>query len=621
MVKKNPSQQHPSLRKLRFGKPFRPLLAPLCLAIAGYLVISARSNANPLASQAIFHQQSWVPTLAQGALPLPLTQQGNQIVLNGRSLPGNWSQRQQTIGISDISLLQTLGVDLLNTSNATRQPVQWFSDPASLPLVLPTWLTAQYRYLDITELARQANWQVRANGGTLQIATPPTQVVGIRQGRQSWGDRIVVDLDQPTPWQVTQEASELVITLDAQASPALLQSFIPTAGNRLTSLNIQASGNQTLVRIGIPAGLRPQVWTLPNPNRLIIDIRDAVRERDILWANGVRWREQIVTIRTAQFPVISLLIDPQQQGLAIKPVWTNPAGAVGTAPLIRIAQQSQVAAAINGGFFNRNNQLPLGALRRDNRWISGPILNRGAIAWSDTGTVAIDRLDFRETLSTSTGQQYPISLFNTGYVRAGIARYTTDWGTSYTNIIDNETILTVQNNQVVRQQTSTTQGQTTVPIPTNGYLLVVRSFNTALAALPVGTTLQLSTVLSPAAFNQYPQIVGAGPLLIRDRQIVLNPQAEQFTDAFIQQAAVRSVIAKMPEGKLMLLAIQNRVNGSGPTLSETAEIVSRMGAIDALNLDGGSSTSLYLGGTLINRSPRTVARVHNGIGIFIQPNF
>jgi exopolysaccharide biosynthesis protein len=44
-----------------------------------------------------------------------------------------------------------------------------------------------------------------------------------------------------------------------------------------------------------------------------------------------------------------------------------------------------------------------------------------------------------------------------------------------------------------------------------------------------------------------------------------------------------------------------------------------MGCINALNLDGGSSTSLYLGGQLLDRSPNTAARVHNGIGIFISP--
>jgi exopolysaccharide biosynthesis protein len=50
-----------------------------------------------------------------------------------------------------------------------------------------------------------------------------------------------------------------------------------------------------------------------------------------------------------------------------------------------------------------------------------------------------------------------------------------------------------------------------------------------------------------------------------------------------------------------------------------AQIMQQLGAVDALNLDGGSSTSLALGGQLIDRSPVTAARVHNGIGIFIAP--
>ncbi len=44
-----------------------------------------------------------------------------------------------------------------------------------------------------------------------------------------------------------------------------------------------------------------------------------------------------------------------------------------------------------------------------------------------------------------------------------------------------------------------------------------------------------------------------------------------------------------------------------------------IGCVDALNLDGGSSTSLYLGGQLLNRHASSAARVHNGIGIFLTP--
>lgn len=69
----------------------------------------------------------------------------------------------------------------------------------------------------------------------------------------------------------------------------------------------------------------------------------------------------------------------------------------------------------------------------------------------------------------------------------------------------------------------------------------------------------------------------------------------------------------------MIAAVHNRAGGYGPTLAEHAQLMQQMGCVDALNLDGGSSTSLYLGGQLLDRSPSTAARVHNGIGIFLKP--
>ena len=592
-----------------------------CVVTIGYVVMSKVGNANALSPETAFHYQSWVPRLAQ-ALPLPLTRQGNQIILNGRTLTAPWSQRQQSIGLADVGLVQTAGVELLNTDDATKQPVQWFSDPATNSLVLPTWLTGQNRYLDITELAQKAGWQVQISGNALQINTSVATISGIRQGKQSWGDRIVIDLDQPTPWQVSESRGEFAVSINAQANPALIQNFIPTAGNRLTSLRIEGSNNQTIIRVGVPADVRPRISTLPNPNRLVIDVpAESMVERDILWAPGIRRRQQFVTTGRGQFPVVMLLVDPRQSGVSVKPIWTNPSSSVGTAPLSTIAQRWQAAAAINGGYFNRNNQLPLGAVRQDNRWVSGPILNRGAIAWNQSGDVIVGRLSLQETVTTAAGAQIPVVLFNTGYVKAGLARYTSDWGSTYTNIIDNEVLITVQNDRVVSQRPSGPQGQTTIPIPTNGYVLVARSYNTAVNALPVGTTLRHDVRTVPDAFNQYSQIVGAGPLLVQNRQIVLNAQAEQFTDAFIRQAAARSAIAKMSDGNLAIVAVHNRVGGFGPTLGEMAQIMQQLGAVDALNLDGGSSTSLYLGGQLLDRAAFTAARVHNGIGIFLEPRF
>jgi hypothetical protein len=608
---------HPLLKFLT--RNLRAWIVSCFLGALLYLTLKQPSIAETQPQPAL-RSPSWVPTLAQAAVPpIPLTRQGRQVVLNGQPLAAAWSERQGSIGIADGGLMQGWGVNLLSTQDAARQPIDWFSDEGGQPIVLPTWLTEQYRYLDISELAQKFGWQVEAKGNALQIATPAAHIKGIRQGLQDWGDRIVVDLDQPTPWRVTESNGAASITIDAP-SPASYRTFKGARGRRLRAMSVATNATKTVINLGLPQGIRPRVWALTQPNRLLIDVRaDSMQAQDIQWAPGLRWVQNTIAIGASRFPFVALEIDLRQPGVSLKPILSNSSTVVGIAPVESMAQRSKVAAAINAGFFNRNTQLPLGAIRQDESWVSGPILNRGAIAWNPSGEATVGRLSLNETISTSGGQRYPVLYFNTGYVGAGVSRYTRGWGNSYTTILNQEIIVTVQNGQVVKQQQAGAAGKVSTPIPAAGYLLVLREYKEAAATLGVGTIVQTETGTQPADFGQYTQVVGAGPLLVQNRQVVLNAESEKFARAFAQQAAARSVIGSTASGTLMLVAVHNRLDGAGPTLREAAQIMLELGAVNALNLDGGSSTTLYLGGQLLDRIPSTAARVNNGIGVFIQP--
>lgn len=551
----------------------------------------------------------------------PPSQQTSQITLNGRVFTLPWSQWQTAgmirIGVSDAALVQLFGAQLLNTSTVTNQPIDWFSS-ATLPL--PTRLAAPFRYLDITNLAQQSGWQIQSQGNTLQISTPSAKVLGIRQGQQLNGERLIIDLDRPAPYQVDPQSQELIITLDARTDPALVQSFKAKPGKQIKSLRVETIADRTILRIGIPIALRPRISTLSNPNRIVLDIRpDYLVDRDILWAPGLRWRQRYLTSGTAQFPVVWLEANPRQPGLRLRPILPNPATVPSIAPLIQTARQSQASAAINGGFFNRKNQLPLGAIRRNGEWLSSPILNRGVFAWNDQGEVRVDRLTLQETIVTSTGQQLLLTALNSGYAQPGVARHTSAWGSAYATLSQNEVLLTVQNNLVTERRFGAAPGSL-FSIPSNGYLLVIRSNSAIATSLSIGTSLQLESTTSPSDLNLYPNIVGAGPLLIQNGQIVLDAKAEQFSAAFIQELAARSAIGQTADGTILMVTAHNRIGGKGATLAEMAQIMSRLGAVDALNLDGGSSTTLYLGGQILDRPSRSSARVYNGIGVFLQPN-
>jgi hypothetical protein len=649
------------------------LLTVVCLAATYGNAQESPKNSKPIPRLISQSPTSPIPAVRSPSL-------GNQISLNGRTLPGTWLQRtgksgQITTHLSDGPFRQLFGVNFLNSSNWTRQPIQWFSS-VSNPLVLSTTLLKGYRYLDISNFAQTAGWQIQANGNTLAIATPKAQVTNIVQNQQPSDagvtslqpTRILVDLDRPTPWQVAQGSTvktistpspdpdtpplkpttppnrEWTVTLDAIADPVLIERYTPQPPPAAppTSLpdilkqlspatpqvpvpepliqKVEVVNNQTIIRLSVPFGLSPQVSTLADPDRLIIDIRsDPLEERDITWAPGLRWRQHYMNLGTERFPVVWLEVNPRQVGLTLKPMWVSPDTLTGTAPLIQTAQRYLAVAGINGGYFNRNNRLPLGAIRRDGQWLSGPILNRGAIAWNNSGQFYFGRLTLEETLITANNQRLPILFLNSGYVQSGIARYTRAWGATYTPLTDNETILVVQKDQITNQLPGGKVGEQAIPIPQDGYLLTLRASATASASqLPIGTPLSISSTTAPADFSRYPHIIGAGPLLIQNRQIVLDAKAEKFSNAFIAEKAIRSGICTTPTGTLMITATHNRVGGYGPTLAEHAQLMQQTGCVDALNLDGGSSTSLYLGGQLLDRFPSTAARVHNGIGIFLQ---
>jgi hypothetical protein len=542
---------------------------------------------------------------------------GNSIRLNSQNVPGRWQQKNGRIGVSSSALAGVLGAELLSTTDPAQQPIRWFPASEDEVVTLPAWWDATDRYVDISDLASRAGWSVQASGGTLQMTLPPSQVSGIRQGKQTWGDRIVIDLSGPATWQM-ESSSVYTITIAGEITPQQVRAFRQSSANLITQLNVAAASGRTVLKIKTQEGASPQIWSTGNPARVVIDVRrDAMIERDVAWAPGLRWRQQYVSVGSARFPVYMFLAQPNPDSLAMRPIHAKPNSAIGIEPILAQAQRQQVTGAVNAGFFNRNNQLPLGAVRNAGQWISGPILGRGAMAWNERGDLIMDRYALAESVRMESGETLPLLTLNSGYVQAGISRYTAGWGATYTPVVDNEIVVTVQGDRVTAKQPLGKAGAGSISIPGDGYLLALRSSSGAAEKFAPGVQVTLQSQSQPAAFEQYPNIVGGGPLLIRSSNIVLNAQQEGFSTNFIQGAAPRTAVGKTADGTWIIATMHERVGGRGPTLAETAQIMQQLGAVDALNLDGGSSSSFYLGGQLLNRQPSTAARVNNGIGLFV----
>ncbi|MFT0814381.1 phosphodiester glycosidase family protein [Synechococcus sp. OH20] len=338
---------------------------------------------------------------------------------------------------------------------------------------------------------------------------------------------------------------------------------------------------------------------------------------------GIPLYQEEVWIGDDRIPVAIVVISLTAGQL--RPIWANPASLVGLGELSSFGPEQGAVAAINGGFFNRNTRQPLGAIRRDGRWISSPILGRGVIAWSD-GTagqsVRFARLQMQAELRNDLGDRIPLVGINSGYILPGVAQYTPDWGSTYTTQTDGEMLLMVRQDQVQDILPAGLAGSLTVPIPPNGYVLAARGLEGALEAgkLIAGDRLKLSWTVDPPELAAYPHMLGAGPLLLLDGQVVLDAQLEGFQPLFRRQRAARSAVGQLDNGHLLWVTAGNAQENQGLTLLEMAQLMQQLGCRHALNLDGGNASTLVLGGETVNLQHRhpeqRTPRVHNGLGFF-----
>ncbi|MBB5931407.1 exopolysaccharide biosynthesis protein [Streptomyces echinatus] len=105
-------------------------------------------------------------------------------------------------------------------------------------------------------------------------------------------------------------------------------------------------------------------------------------------------------------------------------------------------------------------------------------------------------------------------------------------------------------------------------------------------------------------------IVSAAPTLVKDGSIDIDAAAEGFVDppytsfgyawASVRQPRTLAGIDKL--GRLLLVTVDGRLtNGSeGFTVYESAAFMKSLGAVQAINLDGGGSTAMTVNGKLVN---------------------
>ncbi len=153
------------------------------------------------------------------------------------------------------------------------------------------------------------------------------------------------------------------------------------------------------------------------------------------------------------------------------------------------------------------------------------------------------------------------------------------------------------------------------PIPRDGYVLSFGGTRPppTLQLLHIGTRVELDTNYtvvdgSEDDWRKTDAMVGGAGLLLRDGRIISDWKVEQVTPAFADTRHPRTLVGTHPDGSIWLVTVDGRQPGlsAGMSLAELRALAQRLGLRNALNLDGGGSTTMWVAGKIVN-SPSDAA--------------
>ena len=558
-----------------------------------------------------------IPLLPPPPLPTPVPQErptasarqvgGNEITINGERQQARWLLDKGELWLPLEVLEGQLGVTRRGGGGAGIE-LEWFGRNLNLPANRQRSLDDEVA-LPVAALLEAVGVRFSPMGRQLVLALPPAPLQAIRSRDLGIsGRRVVLDLSAPA----LVRSGDGTLRIGTQASGAQLQ--------QLRDLGLNPSQGNGWLSLQLPPP--EQTLTLAGPWRLVLDLPGAgpttaspltpAPARDprltSLQNQGLLLERRIASVGGKQLLLNAVRLDPQKVPLELKPL-NRADGMQGLSSLSQLARQDEAVIAINGGYFNRVNRLPLGAMREQGRWLSGPILNRGAAGWRPGELPSFDRLSLLETLEDSSRQRWTVASVNSGYVQKGLARYTADWGSRYQPITGTEMGVLLRQG-VVRQRFELGALNGGVPLAEGDLLIVARGG----VSVPWQSGERLTLESRPSStVGEKPNVLGGGPLLLQGGQLVLNGSAEGFSPGFIAQGAPRTVVGS--DGRQLWLITIQGVNNAGPTLLETALLMRQEGLQDALNLDGGSSTGLVLADVHTVKGRGVAAAVHNGLGL------
>lgn len=291
----------------------------------------------------------------------------------------------------------------------------------------------------------------------------------------------------------------------------------------------------------------------------------------------------------------------------------------------KMVERTGALVGINGDFFSFDHGAPIGLTVRNGELVNSPVRSRAVFGWGPKDTAFGLGKSKVSMLVAPASREIAIDSVNQPIGENGFGLYTPAQG--YLRPREGATVVLLDTPNVVWSPSTAVNATVTAIttdtkpflIPTGKAALVVSgSKKPRIAGISVDGTVALRFETSGFDWERIDNVIGGGPFLLKDKEVAIDGEAEGFDAAFTDKRHPRSAIGRTAEGDIWLVAVEGRQSHSvGATLPEMANIMKRLGCVDAMNLDGGGSTALVVDGLTVSRTSDASEReVSNGVLLF-----
>lgn len=277
-------------------------------------------------------------------------------------------------------------------------------------------------------------------------------------------------------------------------------------------------------------------------------------------------------------------------------------------------QGKKAIAGINADFFNFQSTLPIGNQVSDGIWVHGITSRRAHVLIDSNHQLIFMPVSFMGSLTDKSGNTASITGVNRHRANNQSMIYNNHYGWANSRNDSSGVELSIQ---LLEGQTWVAGNTLKVRVAeksnevhqggSHDHLISVGREHSSYSFyrnVSVSDTLELFLGFTNARLQGIKQVIGGGGIILRDSKNVSGESVEyeRIAESFLTTKHPRTVIAtNQSRTKLWLIAIDGRQSVSiGMNFDDMADYLLKLGASDAINLDGGGSTTLVIGSEVVN---------------------